>query len=102
MITPKDVAHFARLGHVEIEEKERKKLAKDLESILNYVAKLNEANTEEVLSMNGGVDFYNNFREDIIDIELKANEVQEVAHVVRAFPERKDGYLKVPPVLDRG
>jgi len=99
MITGKDVEHYAELGRIAITAIEKKALAKDFEKILEYVKKLNEVDTTNVIPMNGGVFFYNRLRSDAVDLERRSDKVNETARVTHSFPKSKDGYLEVPPVF---
>jgi len=99
MITGKDVEHYTELGRIAITVAEKKALAKDFEKILEYVKKLNEVDTKNVMPMNGGVFFYNRLRSDVVDLERKLDKVNETARVSRSFPKSRDGYLEVPPVF---
>jgi aspartyl-tRNA(Asn)/glutamyl-tRNA(Gln) amidotransferase subunit C len=46
MVTEKDVSYVADLAHLELTEDERARMLKDLNSILGYIDRLNELNTE--------------------------------------------------------
>ena len=48
MLTDKEVKHIAGLARIKISAKEEKSLKKDLSSILEYIDKLNEVNTDKV------------------------------------------------------
>jgi aspartyl-tRNA(Asn)/glutamyl-tRNA(Gln) amidotransferase subunit C len=50
-VTEKDVAYVADLANLELTEEERSRMLRDLNSILEYVARLSELNTENVAPM---------------------------------------------------
>ncbi|HLJ28728.1 MAG TPA: Asp-tRNA(Asn)/Glu-tRNA(Gln) amidotransferase subunit GatC [Candidatus Angelobacter sp.] len=50
-ISEKDVAYVADLANLELTPEERVRFAKDLTSILEYIGRLNELNTEDVPPM---------------------------------------------------
>lgn len=50
-VTEKDVAYVADLAHLELTADERTRMLRDLNSILEYVDRLNELNTDNVEPM---------------------------------------------------
>ena len=50
-VTEKDVDYVADLAHLELSEQERKDMVRDLNSILDYVDRLNELDTSNVPPM---------------------------------------------------
>jgi aspartyl-tRNA(Asn)/glutamyl-tRNA(Gln) amidotransferase subunit C len=97
-ITKKELEHLAKLSRIELDPKEEEKLLKDLSNILDYFKELQQLDTSAVAPMTGGTDIKNNFREDGED-----NGVSESTNKgagVEAFPEEKNGFLKVPPVFE--
>ncbi len=92
MITKKDLEHLASLARIELKAGEEEKLQKDLDSILNHFKELQALDTSDVVPMTGGTMLKNAFREDVLDEDM-TGKGQE------AFPDTKDGYLKVPPVF---
>lgn len=95
-ITKEDVEHIAHLARIELSEQEERKFEKDLSTILEFVEKLNEVNTENEEPMAEGTTEENVLREDEQinkDLEGKA------AELINAVPERKDGWVKVRAVF---
>ena len=97
-ITKKELEHLAKLARIELDPKEEEKLLKDLGNILDYFKELQELDTSSVEPMTGGTDLKNNFREDGEENHGPENTNQGAG--VEAFPESKDGFLKVPPVFE--
>ena len=93
-IDKKVLEHLAELSRIKLDEKEEEKLIKDLEKILHHFEELNALDTSGVELMNGGTELKNSFRED----EERISTDQGAG--VDAFPETKDGFLKVPPVFE--
>ena len=97
-LTEKDVRHVEELAHLELGEDEVRKFLPQLDSILQYMQKLNELDTSEVEPMaqvtttaekNPTIRSYvpqKNFEQD----EALAN-----------APEPADGHFKVPHVIER-
>src|SRR4051812_9227507 len=50
-ITDKDVAYVAGLAHLDLTADEQKRMQKDLDSILGFIASLNELDTKDVPPM---------------------------------------------------
>ena len=50
-VTEKDVAYVADLANLELTEQERQRMLKDLNSILDYIDRLNELDTSDVPPM---------------------------------------------------
>lgn len=89
-----ELEHLAKLARIELDPKEEEKLLKDLGNILDYFKELQELDTANVPPMTGGTDLRSVFRED------GERENTNRGAGVEAFPEKKDGYLKVPPVFE--
>ena len=88
----KNLAELARLD-LGGDEKE---IMEDLKKIVDYFEELKGIDTEDVLPVSGGTDLVNVFRKDEYDKEKQLSRER----VVQAFPEEKNGFLKVPPVFE--
>ena len=93
-ISKHDLEHLAKLARIELDPKEEEKLLKDLGNILDHFKELQALDTTNVTPMTGGTDLKNIFREDA------ERENTNKGAGVDAFPESKDGFLKVPPVFE--
>lgn len=93
----KDVEKLAELAKIELTEEEKKALLKDMDSILDYVKQITEADVPELevnypnknvwredLPASGGGDSMLDFSTDLI---------------VEQFPDSKDGFVKVKKIL---
>ncbi len=98
IIDKKTVEHLAELSRIEIADEEKEKLAGDLEKILKYFEELKEVDTDGVKPMNGGTTETNVMRDDINENGAMSNERKDI--IKKAFPEEKDGFLKVPAVFE--
>lgn len=96
-ITKKEVEHIARLARIELTETEKEKFGNDLSGILNFVNKLNEADTENVLPLAGGAELKNVMRNDAQD--APHNPI-ETAKLVKTSPEHENGFVKVKKVFE--
>jgi aspartyl-tRNA(Asn)/glutamyl-tRNA(Gln) amidotransferase subunit C len=97
-IGKQELEHLAKLARIELDPSEEEKLIKDLDAILDHFKELQALSTDDVPPMTGGTDLMNVFRED--GTENGGNENTNRGAGVDAFPESKDGYLKVPPVFE--
>jgi aspartyl-tRNA(Asn)/glutamyl-tRNA(Gln) amidotransferase subunit C len=93
-ITLSDVEHVARLARLELSEGEKKKFARQLNDILVYMEKLGELNTGGVEPLTHVLPLKNVFRKDETRPGLGR------AEVLNNAPEKRDGFFKVPPVIE--
>jgi aspartyl-tRNA(Asn)/glutamyl-tRNA(Gln) amidotransferase subunit C len=90
----RELEHLAKLARIELDPKEEEKLLKDLGNILDHFKELQELDTTNVAPMTGGTDLRNIFRDD------DGREGTNRGAGVENFPDKKDGFLKVPPVFE--
>jgi len=93
-ITKKDVEHVAMLARLHLDEEEKAKYTEQLNSILDYMEKLNQLDTEKVEPTSHVLPIKNVFRKDKVEKSL-ANE-----EVLANAPDKEDGYFKVPKIID--
>ena len=91
-INKKTLEHLAELARIELKSGEEEKLLNDLQMILGHFGELQALDTSSVQPMTGGTNLENVLRND-------ENTTQDTGKGLEAFPESKDGYLKVPPVF---
>jgi aspartyl-tRNA(Asn)/glutamyl-tRNA(Gln) amidotransferase subunit C len=110
-VTDKDVAYVADLANLELTEEERRGMVRDLNSILEYVDRLNELDTSDVppmaqVSDRHGVDeskqgserFEYATREDVL-YGLRPSLRQEEA--LANAPDADEQFFRVPKVIER-
>lgn len=95
-IDESQVRKTAKLGRLDLTDKEITDLASELSSILEYIEKLNELNTDNVEPLAHCLPIHNVFREDEIRESLDTN------IALKNAPDKYDEYFKVPKVLDGG
>ena len=93
-IAPEEVLRIAKLARLELEENEVEGLARDLGSILNYVHKLDELNTEGVEATTHAVELETALREDKMEPGL------DVKLGLRQAPERLGDGFGVPKIIE--
>jgi aspartyl-tRNA(Asn)/glutamyl-tRNA(Gln) amidotransferase subunit C len=110
-VTEKDVSYVAELANLDLTDREREGMLRDLNSILEYVDRLNELDTSNVppmaqVSDRYGVDeskqgserFPYAMREDILD-GLRESLPHEVA--LANAPDADQEFFRVPKVIER-
>ena len=110
-VTEEDVAHVADLANLELTKEERGLLLRDLNSILDYVDRLNQLETTNVPPMaqvsdkygvdqsrTGSARFAYASREDIHE-GLRKSLPHEVA--LQNAPDSDGTFFKVPKVIER-
>ncbi len=93
-ITHQDVRHVAALARLELEEGEIEQLAEDMSSILSYIKKLDELDTETVEPTSHVVAMSTPFREDSLSCESQPDKWLSNA------PHRKDNFFVVPSIIE--
>jgi len=92
-ISTDQVEKIAALANLNLSEEEKSKFTVQLNTILEYVEKLNELDTEGVSPLSHPLDLKNVFRKDEIKPSLSVEEALENA------PARSKSYFKVPRVI---
>ncbi|MCZ6817601.1 MAG: Asp-tRNA(Asn)/Glu-tRNA(Gln) amidotransferase subunit GatC [Planctomycetota bacterium] len=94
-IDRKQVRHIAHLARLRLSDEECAVLGRQLSSILEYVEKLNELNTDGVEPTAQAVDCRNVFGED------EPIEPMGADRVLANAPDKDGPFFKVPKVLDQ-
>ena len=89
----KEVEHIAGLARLKLTEKEKQQYAAQLSDILDYAAKLDELDTDQIPPTASVLDIPLRLRED----EARPSLSQE--EILRNASETQDGQFKVPPVF---
>ena len=110
-VTEKDVAHVADLANLELSDKERAVFLRDLNSILDYIDRLNQLDTSAVPPMaqvsdrygidqskSGSERFAYASREDVLEC-LRRSLPHDVA--LQNAPESDGTFFRVPRVIER-
>ncbi|GGG43786.1 aspartyl/glutamyl-tRNA(Asn/Gln) amidotransferase subunit C [Kocuria dechangensis] len=93
-ITREQVAHLAKLAHIEMSEDELRSMAGELDLIVDSVASVSEAAGPDVPATSHPIPLQNVFREDVVGETLTAEEALMNA------PDAAEGKFKVPAILD--
>ncbi len=110
-VTDKDVAYVAGLANLELTESERTAMLRDLNSILEYIDRLNELDTSNVQPMaqvsdrygvdeskQGSARFAYASREDILEGLRKSLPHEEA---LANAPDADAEFFRVPKVIER-
>jgi len=92
-VTLKDVEHVADLARLSFSEKEKQKLADELNAILNYMDQLNSLDTSTTEPLSQVIELGNVFRDDVRVPGLSREEALKNA------PAHSDEFFKVPKVI---
>ncbi len=91
--------YLAKLSRLELTPSRTERFIHDLESILGHIAELEKIDTKGVLPMTSAAGTVNVLREDDTDFDDVMAAAAEKNLITAAFPESRNGYLKVPKIL---
>jgi aspartyl-tRNA(Asn)/glutamyl-tRNA(Gln) amidotransferase subunit C len=110
-VTEKNVAYVADLANLELSSEERVAMVRDLNSILDYIERLNELDTSKVEPMAQVADRYGveqskqssekfayAYRDDVLE-GLRKSLSHEVA--LENAPDADGAFFRVPKVIER-
>jgi aspartyl-tRNA(Asn)/glutamyl-tRNA(Gln) amidotransferase subunit C len=88
-----DVRHVAKLSRLALDEGKLRRLTPQLESILEYVAKISQVDVAGVEPMAHALSLSNVLREDVVEPSLPIEKVLQNA------PDTDGPFFKVPKVI---
>src|SRR5258708_37487462 len=106
-ITETDVTYVADLANLELTDQERQSLAKELTSILGYIERLNELDTENVPPMAQTSDRFCLSEKAASDKFVYARREDRLLpslphqYAVKNAPDTDGDFFKVPKVIER-
>jgi len=103
-ITREDVVRVAELAHLELSENELETFSRQLDSILTYVGKLNELNTDGVEPMAQVVPPGSAQQSQSLGTPLREDIVEPsgvIGEVLAGAPDPEAPYFRVPKVIER-
>lgn len=104
MLNERTVRHIAQLARIELDEVEMASLTKDLQSILEYVRKLEEVDISGVSPLAHVTGRENVMREDVLPEHLENSTLLpnlQPGLLKEQAPGHEDGAIKVPRVLQQ-
>ena len=90
----KTVKHIAKLSRISIEDEKAKKLAGDLNSIFEFIEKLNKLNTNKVEPLTSIAETTLRLRGD----EIKSKNIR--AEILKNSPNENKDFFVVPKVVE--
>lgn len=93
-ISTEEVKHVAKLSRLKLTDDETEQYRDDLNSILDYVAALEDIDTTDITPMSHVLDLKNVWRDD------KPEERDNPLELLDNAPEREKAYYKVPKILE--
>ena len=90
----KTIKHISKLSRISVDEKKAEKLAGDLNSIFEFIEKLNELNTENVEPLTSVANTTLRFRED----EVQSQNIRE--KILSNSPDNNEDFFVVPKVVE--
>ena len=90
----KTVKHISKLARISLDEKKAEKLATDMNSIFEFIEKLNELKTDNVEPLTSVAETTLKFRSD----EIKSDNIRE--QIIKNSPEDNEDFFVVPKVVE--
>ena len=90
----KTIKHISKLSRISVDEQNGEKLASDLNSIFEFIEKLNEFNTDKVEPLTSVAETTLKLRSD----EVKSNNIRE--QIIKNSPEDNEDFFVVPKVVE--
>ena len=88
------VKHISKLARISLDEKKTNSLSKDLSSIMNFIEKLNELNTDKTTPLTSIINTSLRSRDD----QVKDGKIRE--EILKNSPEDNGEFFVVPKVID--
>ena len=88
------VKHISKLARISLDEKKINSLSKDLSSIMKFIEKLNELNTDKTIPLTSIINVSLKSRKD----EVKDEKIRD--QILKNSPEKNEEFFVVPKVID--
>ncbi|MDC0436888.1 Asp-tRNA(Asn)/Glu-tRNA(Gln) amidotransferase subunit GatC [Candidatus Pelagibacter sp.] len=93
-INLKTIKHISKLSRISVDDVKADKLAGDLNSIFNFIEKLNELNTDNVAPLTSVAETTLKLRAD----EVKSENIRD--QILKNSPEENEDFFVVPRVVE--
>ena len=90
----KTIKHISKLSRISVDDVKADKLAGDLNSIFNFIEKLNELNTDNVEPLTSVAETTLKLRAD----EVKSENIRD--QILKNSPEENEDFFVVPRVVE--
>ena len=94
VITDETIEYVGILAKLELSDEEKEQAKKDMASMLDYIDRLNELDTEGVEPMSHVFPVNNVFRQDVV------TNGDDRDNILTNAPAKKDGMFKVPKTVE--
>jgi len=93
-INLKTIKHISKLSRISVDDEKAKKLVGDLNSIFDFIKKLNELNTDKVEPLTSVAEITLKLRVD----EVKSKNIRD--QVLKNSPDENEDFFVVPRVVE--
>ena len=90
----KTIKHISKLSRISVDDKKADKLAGDLNSIFDFIEKLNELNTDKVEPLTSVAETTLKLRND----EVKSKDIRD--QILKNSPDENEDFFVVPKVVE--
>ena len=90
----KTIKHISKLSRISVDDKKADKLAGDLNSIFDFIEKLNELNTDKVEPLTSVAETTLKLRKD----EVKTKDIRD--QILKNSPDDNEDFFVVPKVVE--
>ena len=88
------VKHISKLARISLDEKKINSLSKDLSSIMKFIEKLNELNTDKTTPLTSIINSSLRTRED----EIKDGKIRD--QILKNSPNKNEEFFVVPKMIE--
>ena len=88
------VKHISKLARISLDENKINNLSRDLSSIMKFIEKLNELNTDKTIPLTSIINASLKSRKD----EVKDGKIRD--QILKNSPEKNEEFFVVPKVVD--
>ena len=88
------IKHISKLARISLDEKKINNLSKDLSSIMKFIEKLNELNTDKTIPLTSIINASLKSRKD----EVKDGKIRD--QILKNSPEKNEEFFVVPKVVE--
>ena len=90
----KTIKHISKLSRISVDDKKAKKLAGDLNSIFEFIEKLNKLDTKNIEPLTSVAETTLKFRND----EVKSKDIRD--QILKNSPDENEDFFVVPRVVE--
>ena len=90
----KTIKHISKLSRISVDDEKARKLTKDLNSIFDFIEKLNELKTDNVEPLTSVAETKLKLRTD----KVKSKDIRE--QIIKNSPQDNEDYFVVPKVIE--